>query len=80
MHPMVGKKFSAFTLLTVMLIAVTGAPAAAQATDAKQPSVDNPHMHVWGTDNIGQCWTHFDRNETTSVSYTHLTLPTTSSV
>ena len=66
MPPMVGKKFSAFTLLTVMLIAVTGAPAAAQATDAKQPSVDNPHMHVWGTDNIGQCWTHFDRNETTS--------------
>ena len=66
MVAMIGKKVSAFTLLAVMLIAVTGAPASAQAADAKQPSVENPHMHLWGTDNIGQCWTHFDRNETTS--------------
>ena len=66
MIAMIGKKVSAFTLLAVMLIAVTGAPASAQAADAKQPSVENPHMHLWGTDNIGQCWTHFDRNETTS--------------
>ena len=66
MNTMAGKKVSAFTLIAVMLIAVTGAPASAQAADAKQPSVENPHMHLWGTDNIGQCWTHFDANETTS--------------
>ena len=63
---MIGKKASGIALLVILLTSVTGAPASAQAADAKQPSVDNPHMHLWGTDNIGQCWTHFDANETTS--------------
>ena len=66
MGDMAGRRISAFTLLAVMLTAFIVAPASAQAVDAKQPSVENPHMHIWGTDNIGQCWTHFDRNETTS--------------
>ena len=66
MNTMAGKEISAFTLIVVILTAVPGPPASAQAADAKQPSVENPHMHLWGTDNIGQCWTHFDANETTS--------------
>ena len=63
---MIGNKATGIALLVILLTSVTGAPASAQAADAKQPSVDNPHMHLWGTDNIGQCWTHFDANETTS--------------
>lgn len=63
---MLAKKRAGVAMLVILLISVTGAPASAQAADAKQPSVDNPHMHIWGTDNIGQCWTHFDGNETTS--------------
>ncbi|MGB0472001.1 MAG: hypothetical protein ACPGJA_04170, partial [Candidatus Thalassarchaeaceae archaeon] len=63
---MFDKKGAGVAMLVILLISVTGAPASAQAADAKQPSVDNPHMHIWGTDNIGQCWTHFDGNETTS--------------
>ena len=40
------------------------APASAQAAeDPKQPSVDNPHMHLWGTDDLSSCWTHFDSND-----------------
>ena len=63
---MIGRKASGIALLVILLTSVTGAPASAQAADAKQPSVDNPHMHLWGTDNIGQCWTQFDAHETTS--------------
>mgnify|MGYP001158425889 FL=1 len=66
MTDMTEMRVAAFTMIAVMLIAVIGGPASAQAADAKQPSVDNPQMHIWGTDNIGQCWTHFDANETTS--------------
>ena len=46
MKAMIGKRIAALTLLAVMLIAVTGAPASAQAADAKQPSEENPHMHI----------------------------------
>ena len=55
----------ALSLAIFMLSSVTIAPASAQtAGDRKQPSVENPHMHFWGTDDLGTCWTHFDINGT----------------
>ena len=47
-----------------LVSSATAAPASAQtANDPKQPSVENPHMHFWGTDDLGTCWTHFDSND-----------------
>ena len=49
----------------LVLFSVSAAPASAQEAieDPKQPSVDNPHMHFWGTDDLSSCWTHFDSND-----------------
>jgi hypothetical protein len=48
-----------------MILSTVAAPASAQDTvqDPKQPSVDNPHMHVWGDSGLNNCWTHFDAND-----------------
>ena len=56
---------SAIGLAMLMALSTVGAPATAQATaqDPKQPSVDNPHMHFWGTSDLSNCWTHFDSND-----------------
>ena len=59
---MTGRRLQALGLVLVLLMSATAAPASAQADDPKQPSVDNPHMHFWGTSQLDQCWTHFDRN------------------
>ena len=59
---MAGRRLQALCLVLVLFLSTTAAPASAQADDPKQPSVDNPHMHIWGTSQLDQCWTHFDRN------------------
>ncbi len=59
---MAGRRLQALCLVLIMLSSSVAAPASAQTTDPKQPSVDNPHMHFWGTSQMDQCWTHFDRN------------------
>ena len=59
---MAGRRLQASCLVLVLLLSTTAAPASAQADDPKQPSVDNPHMHFWGTSQLDQCWTHFDGN------------------
>ena len=59
---MAGRRLQALCLVLVLLLSTTAAPASAQADDPKQPSVDNPHMHFWGTSQLDQCWTHFDGN------------------
>ena len=59
---MAGRRLQALCLVLVMLSSTVAAPASAQTTDPKQPSVENPHMHFWGTSQMDQCWTHFDRN------------------
>tara|TARA_B100000959_G_C14926063_1_gene601559 strand:- start:198 stop:1013 length:816 start_codon:yes stop_codon:yes gene_type:complete len=52
-----------------LLASVVFAPASAQAADdPKQPSVENPHMHFWGTDDLSSCWTHFDSNDSSGSS------------
>jgi hypothetical protein len=33
--------------------------------DPKQPSVDNPHMHIYGNSDLSNCFMHFDGNDTT---------------
>ena len=61
---------SAIGLAMLMALSTVGAPAAAQdaAQDPKQPSVENPHMHFWGTGDLSNCWTHFDRNDSSGSS------------
>jgi hypothetical protein len=54
-------------LVVLLLVSSIGAPATAQTavTDPKQPSVDNPHMHVYGTSDLSSCFMHFDGNDST---------------
>ncbi len=66
---MMQKTFIALGLAFFLLSSVVAAPVSAQAaTDPKQPSVDNPHMHFWGTGDLSSCWTHFDSNDSTGSS------------
>ena len=55
------------TLVVLLLVSSIGAPASAQDTfvDPKQPSADNPHMHIYGTSDLSNCFTHFDGNDST---------------
>ncbi len=56
----------ALSMAFFMLSSVVVAPASAQAADdPRQPSVENPHMHFWGTSDLSSCWTHFDSNDST---------------
>ena len=60
-----GRVVKASGLVLLMILSTVAAPASAQdaVQDPKQPSVDNPHMHVWGDSGLNNCWTHFDRND-----------------
>ncbi len=55
----------AFGLALLLALSTVAAPASAQEVvqDPKQPSVDNPHMHIWGDSGLNNCWTHFDGND-----------------
>jgi len=56
----------ALSMVVFLLSSVLAAPASAQAAeDPKQPSVENPHMHFWGTSDLSSCWSHFDSNDST---------------
>ena len=62
-------RIAALSISIFLLSSVMAAPASAQALDdRKQPSVDNPHMHFWGTSDLSSCWTHFDNNDSTGSS------------
>ena len=66
---MMQKTLVALGLAFFLLSSVVAAPVSAQAVnDPKQPSVDNPHMHFWGTGDLSSCWTHFDNNDSTGSS------------
>ena len=54
-------------LVALLLVSYIGAPAVAQDTfvDPRQPSVDNPHMHIYGNSDLSNCFMHFDGNDTT---------------
>ena len=56
---------SGFGLALLLVLSTVAAPASAQdvVEDPKQPSVDNPHMHIWGDSGLNNCWTHFDGND-----------------
>ena len=55
----------ALGLALLLALSTVAAPASAQdaVQDPKQPSVDNPHMHIWGDSGLNNCWTHFDGND-----------------
>ena len=65
-----GRVAKASGLVLLMVLSTVAAPASAQEVvqDPKQPSVDNPHMHLWGTSDLGNCWTHFDANDSSGSS------------
>ena len=54
-------------LVVLLLVSYIGAPATAQDSfvDPRQPSVDNPHMHIYGNSDLSNCFMHFDGNDTT---------------
>ena len=52
-------------LVVLLLVSSIGAPTSAQFVDPKQPSVDNPHMHIYGNSDLSNCFMHFDGNDTT---------------
>ena len=54
-------------LVVLLLVSSIGAPASADEAfvDPKQPSVDNPHMHIYGTNDFSSCFSHFDGNDST---------------
>ena len=54
-------------LVILLLVSYIGAPASAQEVqeDPKQPTVDNPHMHIYGTDDFSSCFNHFDGEDST---------------
>jgi len=59
------RRLVASSIAILLFSSAAIAPASAQEAvdDPKQPSVDNPHMHLWGTDDLSSCWTHFDSND-----------------
>ena len=68
---MMQRTLVSLSLAFFLLSSVVAAPVSAQAVnDPKQPSVENPHMHFWGTGDIASCWTHFDGNDSTGSSET----------
>ena len=54
-------------LVVLLLVSSIAAPASADEAfaDPKQPSVDNPHMHIYGTSDLSNCFMHFDGNDST---------------
>ena len=58
-------RLQAICLVLILTLGSVAAPASAQdaVQDPKQPSVDNPHMHIWGDIGLNNCWTHFDAND-----------------
>jgi hypothetical protein len=65
-----GRVVKASGLVLLMVLSTVAAPASAQEVvqDPKQPSPDNPHMHIYGNDDLSQCFSHFDGNDTTGSS------------
>ena len=58
---------TAVALTVLMALSTIGAPVTAQevVADPRQPSPDNPHMHVYGSNDLANCFMHFDGNDTT---------------
>ena len=56
----------AMGLAVLMALSTLGAPVAAQevVADPRQPSTENPHMHVYGSNDLANCFMHFDGNDT----------------
>jgi hypothetical protein len=60
------KMAMAVALTVLMGLSTIGAPVAAQevVADPRQPSPENPHMHVYGSNDLANCFMHFDGNDT----------------
>ena len=50
----------AMGLAVLMALSTLGAPVAAQeaVVDPRQPSTENPHMHVYGSNDLANCFMH----------------------
>jgi len=60
-------RLQSVALVALLLVSSLVAPATAQESfvDPRQPSVDNPHMHIYGNSDLSNCFMHFDGNDTT---------------
>ena len=62
-----GRVSLSIVLATILALSTLVAPTSAEIVeDPKQPSINNFTMSIWGTQDLGNCWTHFDTNDTTS--------------
>ena len=62
-----GRVTLSIVLATLLALSTLVAPTTAQiADDPKQPSIDNSMMYIWGTQDLGNCWTHFNGTDTAS--------------
>jgi len=62
-----GRVTLSIVLATLVTLSSLIAPTSAQAAiDPKQPSADNATMYIWGTQDLGNCWSHFYNNDTAS--------------
>ena len=54
-------------LVVLLLMSYIGAPASAQEVveDPKQPTVDNPSLQIYGTDDYSSCFSHYDGEDAT---------------
>jgi len=52
-------------LVVLLLVSSIGAPTSAQFVDPKQPTPDNNIMAIYGSSDLGNCFSHFDTNDTT---------------
>ena len=61
------KMAMAVALTVLMSLSTIGAPVVAQevVADPRQPSAENPIMYVYGSNDLANCFMHFDGNDTT---------------
>ena len=61
------KMAMAVALTVLMSLSTIGAPVVAQevVADPRQPSSENPIMYVYGSNDLANCFMHFDGNDTT---------------
>ena len=58
-------RLQSVALVVLLLVSSIGAPTSAQFVDPKQPTPDNNVMAVYGSSDLGNCFSHFDTNDTT---------------
>ena len=59
-----GRVTLSIVLATILTLSTLVSPASAQLNDDKQPSETNTKMYIFGNNDLTNCFTHFDNNDT----------------